>query len=270
MASIEFINNRILGKEKELEKLNKKLKRIRKVEAQGWQDPNPYYYSEVDLKHTLRDIEYTQEALDSYKKQLSIETEKAASRNVPVIIEFLNMWQARVTDFYKLKLEEFFAEDQFVSDLYKNVKNMRYYEPKDQDQLEYEAARDTLHKKRYGYYSTVEFTNHWGKKDTRRVKVKDGEYEWLVPYIDEDCIEDALVRLKKDLDQEWNRKYDFIIERTNHIVGQITDASNLTIGAKHDLNGFIKGTNGVAKVQTIDAGGHNIQCYHFRTLITEV
>ena len=68
---------------------------------------------------------------------------------------------------------------------------------------------------------------------------------------------------------EADRKYDFIIERTNAIVGKITDAAGLTIGAKDDLNGFIIGDKGTAKVTTIGAGGYNIQCYHFRTLIRE-
>jgi hypothetical protein len=79
-----------------------------------------------------------------------------------------------------------------------------------------------------------------------------------------------LKKLDKVLEQEANRKYDFIIERTNAIVGKITDASNLKVGAKQDLNGFIIGTKGRAKVQTIGAGGYNIQCYHFRTLINEM
>ena len=74
-------------------------------------------------------------------------------------------------------------------------------------------------------------------------------------------------KLRKDLDQEAAQKYDNIIERTNTIVGQITDASNLSVGASGDLNGYIIGTNGTAKVTTIGAGGYNIQCYHFRTLI---
>ena len=74
-------------------------------------------------------------------------------------------------------------------------------------------------------------------------------------------------KLRKDLDQEAAQKYDNIIERTNKIVGQITDASNLSVGASGDLNGYIIGTNGTAKVTTIGAGGYNIQCYHFRTLI---
>ena len=70
-----------------------------------------------------------------------------------------------------------------------------------------------------------------------------------------------LEKLQRDLDHEADCKYDFIIERTNEIVGKITDAGGLSIGRKGDLNGLIIGTNGTAKVQTIGAGGYNIQCY---------
>ena len=86
----------------------------------------------------------------------------------------------------------------------------------------------------------------------------------------ERSLEAAMQQLEKDLNEEANRKYDFIIERTNAIVGEITDASGLSIGSKQDLNGFIVGTRGTAKVQTIGAGGYNIQCFHFRTLINAV
>lgn len=269
MATIEFIQKRIAGKEKEIQKLNKKLERIRKVEAQNWEDPNPYYYHESDLKYTLRDIEEAQKALENYRSQLTSEQEKASSRNVPVIVEFLNSWRDRVTEFHTEKFKEYYDEKQQVSDLYSKVEDSFYSVTNSPARQAYDAAREIFHKKCYGYFERQDFINRLGKPDHKDVKVKDGEYEWLKPYINERTLDDAIAKFKKDVDREWARKYDFIIERTNAIVGQITDASNLKIGAKQDLNGFIIGTKGTAKVQTIDAGGYNIQCYHFRTLINK-
>lgn len=269
MASIEFIQKRIDGKEKELTRLNKKLERIRKVEAQNWEDPNPYFYSEHDLKSTLRDIEEVQKSLDAYKSQLASEQEKAASRNVPVIVEFLNNWRDRVTEFHQEKFKEYYDEKQLVHDLYAKMGDNYYSSEKTSERLAYKEAEEALSSKLHGYYETQEFVNRFGRPDKKKVKVRDGEYEWMKPYINERTLDNAMAKFKKDVDREWVRKYDFIIERTNNIVGQITDASNLKIGAKHDLNGFIIGTKGKAKVQTIDAGGYNIQCYHFRTLINK-
>ena len=76
-------------------------------------------------------------------------------------------------------------------------------------------------------------------------------------------------KLQKELDQEADAKYDDIIERTNFICGKITDASGLYVGMKGDLDGYIKGERGTAKVQTIGAGGYNVQRFHFRTLVHE-
>jgi hypothetical protein len=255
MASVEFITKRIEGKEKELAKLNKKLERIRKVEAQNWQDPNPYYYSEYDLRVTLKDIEEAQKALDGYKAQLTAETEKANSRNVQVIIDFLNGWKERTFDFYEMSTEK--------------------YE---------EAYREYLRKDR----EYCEWHNNGGWKDPNKkeIEAKNREmcqkfreaWNWITPYVERAYNRNTngweivlkANKLHKDLEQEANRKYDFIIERTNAVVGTITDASCLTVGHKGDLNGYIKGTRGTAKLETIGAGGYNIQCFHFRTLINAV
>ena len=271
MASIEFIQKRITGKEKELEKLTKKLERIRKVEAQNWQDPNPYYYNEYDLKCTIRDIEEAQKMLYAYKTQLDAETEKANSRNVPAIVEFLNGWKTRMTNYFTGGLEEYYTEKQMVRDLYNKIEKWSYSETNQSpEQIAYEKARKAFQCKCRGYFEKRYYTNRWGKEDYQEVKIEDGEYEWLKPYCQETKIEEALKKLERDLTNEWNRKYDFIIERTNQIVGTITDASNLKVGMKDDLNGYIIGTKGTAKVQTIGAGGYNIQCFHFRTLINEM
>ena len=266
MASIDFITKRITGKEKEIEKLTKKLERINKAKETNWK-VNPYYYHESDLKYALRDLEEAQKALNTYKAQLVSETEKANSRNVPAIVEFLNGWKARVTSAYTEGLIEYYEEKEIVHELYRKLNCSYYHEATTPEQIAYETARKTFRQKCNGYYEKREYINRWGKPDSREVKVRDGEYEWLRPYNGESNIEDALKKLDKDLTGEWNRKYDFIIERTNEIVGTITDASNLKVGMKGDLNGYIIGTNGTAKVQTIGAGGYNIQIFHFRTLI---
>lgn len=272
MASIAFIQKRIAGKEKELDKLNKKLERIRKVEAQNWEDPNPYYYGPRDLKYTLRDIEKAHKALDDYKGQLAAEEEKAQSRNVPAILEFLEAWKARVFNYYDNDLRDAFAEKARIRSLAAELEKCRYGTPEhDEAHANYTAASAANYAKHHGYYRplTDEEKKRPKYRYEYRIKVADGEWEHLSPYF-LDTYEESIAKLRQHLDEEANRKYDFIIERTTAITGKITDAAALRIGAKHDLNGYIIGEKGTAKVQTIGAGGYNIQCYHFRTLINEV
>ena len=71
--------------------------------------------------------------------------------------------------------------------------------------------------------------------------------------------------LEKDAEMRMNR----IIEDTKKITGEVIDAE-LEQVESGQFNGFIRGTNGVAKVTTFYAGGYNIQPLHFRTKITKV
>lgn len=57
-----------------------------------------------------------------------------------------------------------------------------------------------------------------------------------------------------------------LVERTSHIVGKITDWSDLSFTIR-GLNGVVKGTNGTAEVTTVRAGGYNIQRLHYRVLV---
>lgn len=270
MASIEFIQKRITGAETKLDKLNKKLERINKAKATNW-EVNPYYYSDHDLKYTIRDIEEAQKALEGYRAQLTAETEKANSRNVKVILDFLEMWKARVRSYYMNGLEAYYKDKAATRNAYNAYHTFPYGTTEyEEAKARYEELAKQFRTDRYGVYEKREYIDRRGRTRTEEVKIADGKYEYIRPYSDARTIEEASEKLEKDLIQEANRKYDFIIERTNAIVGQITDASNLKIGAKDDLNGYITGTKGVAKVQTIGAGGYNIQCFHFRTLITEM
>ena len=268
MATIEFIQKRIAGKKAEIEKLEKKLARIRKVEAAGWDDDyNPYMYDQSDLRHTLRDLEEAKAGLEKWREELAAAEEKANSRNVPAILEFLEAWKVRCKEFYAKGLTEFYEEKAALYQLAHKVESLGWVNPERKAAEDaYETAYKAFRAKQRGYYERWEAERD-GRIYRGERKVRDGEYEYLKPYCNERTYEAAMAKLSKDLDEEANRKYDFIIERTNAIVGEITDASNLHVGSKDDLNGYIVGTRGIAKVQTIGAGGYNIQCFHFRTLI---
>lgn len=257
---IETLQNRIEGAIKRQAKLEAKIVRIEKAKASNWTN-NPYYYHESDLVSAQRELNSTIETLASYREQLAKEIEKANSRNVPAILEFLENWKKNVHQWYMRKFDEYYAEQKHLESLRK--------EAGWEVSKEYDEAYKALRQKCRGYYENRPY-ERYGRTWNAKVKVKDGEYESIMTYVEYNSKEEAEAKLLKDIEDNANAMYDDIIERTNKIVGEITDASYLHVGDKGELNGFVFGTRGKAKVQTITAGGYNIQCFHFRTLIHKI
>jgi len=74
-----------------------------------------------------------------------------------------------------------------------------------------------------------------------------------------------MIRLVND----WKHSEASIMaQRLTTEFGDIID-THLTFGADGNVNGFIKGSLKSAKIETIFAGGYNIQCLHTRLLIHE-
>jgi hypothetical protein len=73
--------------------------------------------------------------------------------------------------------------------------------------------------------------------------------------------------IEKFLDREVEAKKQNLITRITKKAGNILDASGLYIANNGEINGLIKGDIKTVKVETITAGGYNIQCYHFRVLV---
>ena len=270
MASIETIMKRIEGKRNEISKLESKIARIEKAKASNWQN-NPYYYHESDLIRTNKELDSARVQLTDYERKLIAEQEKAASRNVPAILEFLEGWKERVFQYYHAGLVECYELYEAYRKAGQELNKCHYgtQEYKDADVV-YKAAWKVYREKTNGYYHEEEYVNKFGRTCTKNVKDRDGELEYLGRYKEYRTIEEAETKLKSDLEKDAAAKYDDIVERTNYIVGTIEDASKLRVGAKGELNGFVIGSKGIAKVETIGAGGYNIQCFHFRTLIHKV
>jgi len=251
---MDWIDKRIEGKQKELDKLEKKMERINKAKESDYKENNPYYYSDYDFRVTTKDIERAKADLEKYKQDMEKEIEKAKSRNVPVITEFLDDWEKKSIEYFKEQKKKYDEEA---------LPNYRKRDKEYVDWLNYP----------YKYVEGWDRTNpthlqmyrEKNKEHTEYRKFFKSNWHFVTQFNDgQGTWEENMLRAVR---QEKYAKYDDIITRTNDIVGQITDASALHIGKKGDLNGVIVGNKGKASVETIGAGGYNIQRYHFRTLI---
>ena len=239
MASIEYIKKRVEGKEKEIVKMEKKLERIKKAQATDW-EVNPYYYDEGDLKSTERDLAEAREKLENLKNELKKAEEKAASRDVKAIIDFLEVWKQNTRQFYSDSIPRFLKAR---AEYWEKEKKLDWTVLKERQRIlkERKQLREAFIE-RWGYM--LEYIPHGDN------------FDWE--------------RFERDIKNEADKKYDDIIKRTNKIVGKITDASNLEVGYKGDLDGYVIGEKGIAHVHTVGAGGYNVQCFHFRVLVHEV
>ena len=277
---IETIKERIAKAEETISKKEATLARHQKgadkllkiIQEHGWNpddahcrygtpEHNDAYWTICDYGHKLEDIERTEEAIEEakerlqkYQEMLQEETEKANSRDVKIIMEFLEAWKQRNIEFFlkqKVKYDE-------ATIVFNSNRNFLYDE---MNSLGYCASwkkDDPNHEKYEALYEELQALKKAHRENWLHVTQFDhGSKDWETT-------------MREDLELEKNRKYDDLIERTNKIVGQITDANRLQINEKDNLDGFITGTKGTAKVETIGAGGYNIQCFHFRTLIHEV
>lgn len=244
MASIEYILNRIDGKKAELNKLNKDLERLN--------DRDPYCWGDKWFCETKRQIELVTASIDYYENQLAIAIENQNIKSIPVINDFLDTWEKKMVAFCLAEKPKF-----------------------DEARKRFTVAHIDSHAKWHDATMRGESVGTCQNIYTECLKKEKSieqsfsrKWAHVIQFIHGDnSYEDNVV---KDVAEEKKRKYGRIISEIISAVGQITDAGNLTIGMNGELNGFVVGDKGRASVRTIDAGGYNIQCYHFRTLIRKV
>lgn len=165
---------------------------------------------------------------------------------IQVIEDFLQSWKKMAIAWHQVQLDKAKAKDQAVRDF---VKSVCGDSPSD-----YEARRLPEYKK-----LKDEANQYWWHKAPKVLME--------VRYSNQQMVDEYF---EKIMDRELTNKRNTLIYRTMEVVGEITDASNLTVGDNGEINGFIIGKTGKAKVETISAGGWNIQCFHYRVLVKAV
>ena len=73
--------------------------------------------------------------------------------------------------------------------------------------------------------------------------------------------------LEKFLDKEVEIKKANLIKKIEAKAGTIIDADKLYFGADGSINGYVTGNIKQVEVETIYAGGYNVQCLHYRVLV---
>jgi hypothetical protein len=74
-------------------------------------------------------------------------------------------------------------------------------------------------------------------------------------------------RMIEMIENDVNYKREDFLFRIEEKAGKILDASELRVGNNGSINGWVKGEKKSVEVETILAGGYNIQCLHYRVLV---
>ena len=230
-----------------------------------------------DIESAKRKLEEAEKILNNLKEKLDerITADDYLEANAPEILkDFLENWKQHAIGYYR-------------------EKRIRFIEYREGLKAKERAARlealqtlPSLEKYRELYkgreLTDYDLANLWPRRDVDAFLSERGlEYRQIQKKLREagDQITLKLLEihnedereawLEKTMEEEKRAKLLDLIGRIMSTVGTITDAAALYIGPEGDINGIIVGTEGKAKIQTIGAGGYNIQCFHFRTLIHE-
>ena len=150
--------------------------------------------------------------------------------NLKEIKEFINQWKVRAINYYKEALDNYKEEKKQL--------------------INYGVGSDEYKRKK------LELIEKYGK--------------WIMGDLALRSPKDAHEQIVKTIERDGEAKEKMLIKRVNKEVGSIVKAISLSVGVNGELNGYIKGENGTCRIETIYAGGYNIQCLHYRVLVHKV
>lgn len=232
--TIKELQERIDKKKGQIAKIERSIKRLEQNDPYG------------DLRYRQRDLEEAQATLAKYETQLNKQINYENETKIETIWNFLQQWKANAYNFFveNAKLyHELISNYEIAKE--EAIKNGEYDWLKERCsgwKLDYEIRRRFEEE----YYKDI----HSMTKNLYRYGGK----------VDEQ-------KLEKFLNAEVDAKYKNLVKRITEKAGEIIDANGLYIARNGEINGLVKGSKRSVKVETIGAGGYNIQIFHFRTLV---
>jgi len=163
--------------------------------------------------------------------------------NVPVIEEFLQEWKTRANEWYTDIVKQYFSKLRESLEL-RNKSN------------DYDLSKDEREEFKTQFKVHYDDFKNWEKN------LSGIEKNIIVGRSEKDAHE----CIEKHIEREVKAKREILFTRIQKKAGNILEAY-LYIGVNGEINGHIKGDIATVNVNTIYAGGHNIQCLHYRVLV---
>jgi flagellar motor component MotA len=165
-------------------------------------------------------------------------------QSIPVIDEFLKQWKKKALEYYNNVIDGYMAIEKEINNTIEKY-NRRF-------SLSEEERKQVI----------KDHNEKWEKVKRYRENNKTA-LSIISGYHPKEREE----RLNKALDKEVERKKKTLIARIEKKAGNILDANGLCIASNGEINGTITGSIKTVCVNTIYAGGYNIQCLHYRVLV---
>lgn len=209
----------------------------------------------------------TLEQLEGYVAYIDSIQEEKKPEGMAIIDAFLEQWKERAFNYYmgvRSEYEEIRSADQEITE--ENLKlitdvwgNRKLSDEKISDILnkinEITPPSISRMKSDIRWAKTKSFEKGFAKHEVELIKKMFGTTEQQSQVL--------MNALNRDAE---SRKMKLIATITKK-AGNILDASGLYFGPNGDINGFVIGDQKKVKVQTIYAGGHNVQILHYRVLV---
>lgn len=225
-----------------------------------------------DIRSVTKKIQDMDERIEKLKADLrSAEAQQAFMDNeIPdVIKEFFEAWKQDSISFFSNRYDEY---HEFVQQLRTEeyaarreaVKTLPVYS-KYADRIQSMSDYDFLN-----VYPRQPMESYLKERSLDYNSISERKRSFAGPVVTAMCrYNDPIQRqqhLEADMEREMRSRMLELAQRIGEHVGRITDAQGLHI-QNGEIAGVIYGEKGSASIQTIGAGGYNIQRFHFRTLV---
>ncbi len=200
------------------------------------------YWALSDLDNSKDDLVQAEKKLETIKQAIA-KWEKAIAdyeaklnkidNEVPAVIkDFLDDWADKVIKWYIDRLSEYRKKINNINDQYNKLE--------------------------------IDSTEH-------RTKYKEIKLEYIDPIMQQLLNStNPTLKIREIIEKDKENKILSLIKRVENITGKITDAKHLKVNEKGELDGVVIGDKGKARIETISAGGYNIQVFHYRLLVKEI